>query len=525
MRKTIQTNEIILLLLLCILLNSVTNSISESSIEYETYMNVSDTKKTLTGEPIYIDGDTQLLTSNLLGDGTEEKPFVISGLTINGNYTEGDSSTIYSLIEIRNVNYYLHIKNCNLIRGYQGISLSNTPKVVLSDNLIQNNQVAVSIGNSGGTIMQESIYKISNNTIINNVDGMFIGGSASLKIENNYIYNNSEGIIGGISVSNVPNALIQDNKIVNNTGSGININIMCSDLHIVNNTIIENEEAGILVSDNSFIKINDNSISSNGWCGICFFEVLNSTVRNNTIFNNNLGYGATTGGIALKDSSYNTIQWNDFISNINYTCSSQAYDDRGSRNIYDHNYWNEWTSPDENLDGLVDTPYEISTRDRYFQDDHPLVYSRLYTLSLPKIISPNAKELLQDKVKILWKIASDSLNSSVKYSVYYSYISNGSPSNWTTIEEEIPTTNILWDTNTLPDGNYLIKVTAVSSLEVKVETISDSIYTINNTVIYNTSDTIISNSNTNQIFNSSGLLFIEILPILCLFVLFRRKFD
>ena len=53
----------------------------------------------------------------------------------------------------------------------------------------------------------------------------------------------------------------------------------------------------------------------------------------------------------------NKVMFNCFIGN-NLFGQSQAYDD-GQRNIFEYNYWDDWTSPDSNADGLVDYPYLI----------------------------------------------------------------------------------------------------------------------------------------------------------------------
>jgi hypothetical protein len=48
----------------------------------------------------------------------------------------------------------------------------------------------------------------------------------------------------------------------------------------------------------------------------------------------------------------------------------QATDD-GTMNVFDGNYWNDWTSPDANNDSIVDLPYEIDG-DANGNDPYPI---------------------------------------------------------------------------------------------------------------------------------------------------------
>ena len=53
----------------------------------------------------------------------------------------------------------------------------------------------------------------------------------------------------------------------------------------------------------------------------------------------------------------NIIEDNSFQALGNY-CNSQAYDN-GFIDLFLYNYWNGWTAPDNNSDGIVDNPYLI----------------------------------------------------------------------------------------------------------------------------------------------------------------------
>ena len=70
-------------------------------------------------------------------------------------------------------------------------------------------------------------------------------------------------------------------------------------------------------------------------------------------------------GVFVLDSQSNLIYYNEYIDNNlprNLT-TTQAYDG-GAYNDWDNgtigNYWSDWTTPDNNNDGIVDLPYNIS---------------------------------------------------------------------------------------------------------------------------------------------------------------------
>ncbi|MFW9779503.1 MAG: right-handed parallel beta-helix repeat-containing protein, partial [Candidatus Heimdallarchaeota archaeon] len=94
-----------------------------------------------------------------------------------------------------------------------------------------------------------------------------------------------------------------------------------------------------------------NQSLSNMSIGVLAAYSSNLSIHNNQIFNNS-GYG-----VSLIKAENVTVERNDFIDN-NPNGTSQANDD-GINNIFAYNYWNEWTEPDSNGDGLVDLPYPI----------------------------------------------------------------------------------------------------------------------------------------------------------------------
>jgi parallel beta-helix repeat protein len=97
-------------------------------------------------------------------------------------------------------------------------------------------------------------------------------------------------------------------------------------------------------------EISSNRISDCTSHGILIEEGCNSTIMWNTITNSS-GYATTL----LSDSTQILVKFNSFIEN-GLACQVQ---DNGTLNEFSHNYYNDWTTPDNNADGYVDTPYPI----------------------------------------------------------------------------------------------------------------------------------------------------------------------
>jgi len=91
----------------------------------------------------------------------------------------------------------------------------------------------------------------------------------------------------------------------------------------------------------------------------------------------NYGYGVLIEG----DVGENAVNWNDFIGN-NQGNSSQAYDANGSKDFFEYNHWSDWTSPDVNADGIVDTPYAIDGSANN-SDPYPLVFTFISYHQIP----------------------------------------------------------------------------------------------------------------------------------------------
>jgi parallel beta-helix repeat protein len=253
------------------------------------------------------------------------------------------------------------------------------------------------------------VVTVENFTIIgNDVTNSHYGGivveddSFNVDVKGNLVHHNEEfGIHIGNPVEEREisrNIRITDNIIYDNTPSGIRL-LDADDCLVRNNTLHDNYLSGIVVElgsntieDNIVMDCSSGVVVSNGNCTISGNNVtgvdygLSIGTENNTIIGNNLAYNEKDGlrfyhsiqtgnngsnNIVTGNTVVNNSRWgivftaqssNNFIHNNDFLMngvSGQACDD-GSSNTFSENFWDDWTSPDEDANGFVDFPYLIN---------------------------------------------------------------------------------------------------------------------------------------------------------------------
>ncbi len=208
------------------------------------------------------------------------------------------------------------------------------------------------------------------------------------QISNNAL-DGKKGRYNGINLYNVTHGSIVNNNIQHNA-RGIEL------WSVKNSSLFGNmvffSWVGIYLRDSADITLTSNLIIMNTGRGI---EIRGSgicTLTNNTISHND-GYA-----ISLDSSSDDiTVKLNNFIGN-NRWGSSQA-SDNGQNNEFVYNYWDDWTSPDTNADGVIDSSYPIdgSVENR---DIYPLAL-RLYDISRSNTISLSSNAIAGSNMIIL----------------------------------------------------------------------------------------------------------------------------
>ncbi|MHA2226398.1 MAG: NosD domain-containing protein [Candidatus Hodarchaeales archaeon] len=385
-----------------------TDKLNEKLIEILSKVNV---KAYTFHDPISITND-ESLKKTFPGNGTIEDPVRIEGYNITASYGV--------LISISYTTAYFCISNNFLdgqstIRG--GIWLQNVVNGVVDNNFIVNTPGnGIKLSYSNNTIL-------SNNTVLKSNGGISMDSSNGNVLSGNTImYNNYTGI--GLW-SNSDNNILSCNTILHNTYDGIYVGPN---------------------SENNFLS--GNQISFNGWRGI------HSKGDVSYFFDNTISFN-TGRGIRLGGNN-NLIKRNIFRENQKgYSLPLQA-EDAGLNNIFNYNFWFEWTNQDNNRDGVVDEPYSIYGSANN-QDPFPLV-STTYQLSVPTVIFPNGGERLSGIVTIQWTTSLDTWGHDSIYILSYS-IDNGI--SWIILGADYAITTFDWDTTKIANGtNYLVRINA-----------------------------------------------------------------
>ena len=338
---------------------------------------------------------------------------IIFNTTASGIYLSGcnksvlSGNTIYDCNE-RGIILYL-ASNCtvsgNSIYNNRliGIILDSSININVSFNTLYNNQggIYLSTSSNNNTMFFNRIFNntqngidlrdsnnctLFNNTIFSNgEDGIRIDSAIYSNITKNIIYNNGYGggNNAGIYLYQADYNMISNNKVNDNWIVGVELVYSCDD-NIINHNIVSGSTLGFhLLGTPSTCERNflfNNTVYNTTWGIGVDGGLINSTIYKNTIFNNSGSgiqvEGSNTNvfeniifdngeGIFLHSASSNsTITLNAFIDN-----NQQARDD-GTGNIVIYNYWNDWTSPDDNNDGFVDSPYIFTGN----SDPHPIIF-------------------------------------------------------------------------------------------------------------------------------------------------------
>jgi parallel beta-helix repeat protein len=465
--------------------------------------------------PINVNGDVDFHTQAIVEEwdlggsrnGTFISPYIIEGYNITDDTT--------NLITIRNTQAYFIIQN-NFLDGvshqYIGISLHNVTHGTLTNNSIQRNLVGVYLDSTANN------NSIVNNTITSQSIGIRLQGSMNL-LNGNRINIFTEGIFEeetgfknvlsgniisygdvGIHLFDGYATNITNNYISNTSQEGIRFNgrycnvsyntiynclggiyLYMSHYNMLADNIIYNIQSyGIMIQGSFFWQpefCRDNEIYNNSvskaYAGVCLLGTDNNTVVKNSLYNldyQGISISGSSSSIAfntiVNSSDYainssslsrNTlIRWNTLIDN-NRNGGSQAHDE-GMDTLVIGNYWNEWTEPDVDENGIVDVPYPIDGSQSN-QDFSPLVKHGIsYHIIPPLFIFPVGGEILSGNVSVKWNAAYDLKEHQILYTLFYS-VDDGIT--WVSLAKGLNTTQFQWNTTAIADDStYLLNLMA-----------------------------------------------------------------
>ena len=322
-------------------------------------------------EPIRINSDAELeqmvQQEGWSGDGTFFNPYTIGHYRIDG---QG-----HNAIFIGNTTKWVMVTRCVLWNATNYTDLYHESSAVLLYNV---SNLSVGYSYINGSSRGISIQHGANITMVN--DNFYDDAWDISIVESVDVYESGgyfEGRIGGIAVQQNSFRIHIESSYINGTNMDYGIYVYggikdCGDIYITGNTIENTNKHGIYFS---YVtgggRIENNTISNAGEYGIDFGVSSNVWIVNNTI-RDCAGYGAMIEGDG--NVIYNNTFYHNAGSGDTYDPAHiQAYNLRSSQWYYKNrgNYWADWTSPDNDSDGIVDQPYALKG-DSGSQDPYPL---------------------------------------------------------------------------------------------------------------------------------------------------------
>ncbi len=405
------------------------------------------------------------------GDGTPTNPFVIENLDITGDVPYN------GIVTIKNTDVHFIIRNCLIHDNYAsdgaGIILQNVSNAVIS-NVKVFNTTSTGIMIFDYNLAYSHDIVIEDSQIYDNAAAFSTWNTYNITLRNCLFYNSKSADILVLH-ENANNNLIENNTLYNTPYVALYLYNNSNNI-IQNNTIYYSGIDLDIGCNNNTIQYNAILYSGGGGIGVWGN---NNVIRYNTVVK-----AADYALILHQESENNYIYRNNFIRNIEnprFGMNHQAAD-FGINNVIDMNYWDDWTFPDDNHDGIVDLPYLLDDNNEQ-KDQHPQTYPfenpiPQHFLIEPEIIYPNGGETLTGNVTIQWKPAFDSYYHLINYTLYYSTDFGFSWQILTTVTNQ---TTWTWNTQNYPnDDAYMLRITAKKPRGLSTTDNSERTFSISN---------------------------------------------
>ncbi len=222
-------------------------------------------------------------------------------------------------------------------------------------------------------IEKSSHGKIFNNKIVGNAkeehnsgNGVHLWYSHHIEIEKNYI----QGVRDGIYLEFANDCAIRENTSTGNLRYGLHF--MFSNDDIYENNVFENNGAGVAVMFSKNIEMYSNTFRHN-WgsasYGLLLKEINDAEIKRNTFEENTIGINIEgSNRIVYEHNDFKNNGWaikvrgacysNSFTANnFLYNSFDLSYNSKVHDNLFESNYWTNYTGYDLDKDGFGDVPF------------------------------------------------------------------------------------------------------------------------------------------------------------------------
>ena len=283
------------------------------------------------------------------------------------------------------------VENSVITGAYDGIySFSSSYCTFANNRIVDAYRAGVRLYLSSHNSVSETT--ITHNAIYSSAYGIVVMNGSN----NNVISGNTiRDTYAGISISHANSNTVSDNILMHSMGNGIYLEL--SNSNTVSGNILNGSSLrGIHSQLSNGNVLTNNTIDGATNAGIILWKSFGDIINGNRIFNS-VSYGIN---LTACNGAVNLIYANVLIGNHGATsaynaANVQAYDDSVNswNNATIGNYWGDWTGPDANKDGIVDSPYAITGG--VSADNNPIALSvkilspasNLYTNSTSAVLS------------------------------------------------------------------------------------------------------------------------------------------
>lgn len=249
---------------------------------------------------------------------------------------------------------------------YAAIRVRKSKKFVIQNLVLENLFFGIYIEKSQhGKVYNNKIFGKAVKEY-NSGNGIQLWYSNHIEIEHNYI----EHVRDGIYLEFSDDCLIKNNVSAKNLRYGLHF--MFSNDDIYQDNTFENNGAGVAVMFSKKIKMLNNTFKEN-WgtasYGMLLKEINDAEIIGNTFKENTIGINIEgSNRIIYKNNNFINNGWavkvrgacyaNHFLeNNFLYNSFDISYNSKVNDNVFDRNYWSNYTGYDLDKNGIGDVPY------------------------------------------------------------------------------------------------------------------------------------------------------------------------
>ncbi len=301
------------------------------------------------GNPI-IDGKNKGEVITIVADSVE-----VSGLTIINvisSFTQDDAA-----IKVKKANHF-SIHDNTLKNVFFGITVQKSHHGLIENNTIASNATQEYNSGDGIHLWYSSDIEVISNKVSGLRDGIYLEFVSNSSVSKNY---SSKNVRYGLHFMFSNNDKYTDNTFKNN-GAGVAV-MFSKKIKMFRNTFAKNwgsSSYGLLLKEIYDAEIEHNFFDQNT-IGINVEGSTRIDYKNNDFINN--GWAVKISGACYE----NKFNRNNFISNaFDISCQSKL-----NSNMFDQNYWSEYTGYDLDKNGIGDVPFRPVKLFSYIADQTP----------------------------------------------------------------------------------------------------------------------------------------------------------